>query len=593
MKKRILCMFLTMLLAASVVLPANAAAGDEFSGTRSLQITADWSDLENYVNGGRTAFDQILRANMPEWFAYDIHTQGRDVTCTFSFSFTSFEDYQSKLAMLIMRSPAILYSREKDLLLMESCMSYDLLNFLENALNQHNCLLEKTLQEIFPLTGSSIDINGQVYDASAGVYIRPEESEAVLMDYLSVQTDTKKNNSYSRTITAQVGSGSDADDLERQFSGAGDPEVHKIEGGYEVTVSFEAVSQTELVSKTMQCLNAPTFISERQTPVDGKTVQVERTEFFDIDHLLEEEGVFSYTYNYPSYYDQPIPEKESIQIADSCVRAEGESFVIFTYQRKLQFSSLEICTDLSAPSGKITRTVILTLPLEIAEEYHKNVTDRLRLNLVNGSVMDIYDEGDKRYYQISFSSFLHREIEEFTASVLDDPKYKFDASFSWIPMAKNIIQESFQTDDMISHIVPADEITATYILPEWSNVKESGNAAYALTGSAVTFQIRSKDKISLVYRQVNMVGLGILIAGAVLVLVMILRVVRRIRGKAGRTRKARTKVPVPSRGTERVVSGGNRSAAGSYQVRFCGECGTRIETEGNFCQECGARIERR
>ena len=153
MKKRFAYVFLAIILAASIVLPANAAARDEFSGTRSFQITADWSDLENYINGGRTAFDQILRGNMPEWFVYDIRTQGRDVTCTFSFSFSSFEDYQSKLATLIMRSPAILYSQEKDLLLMESCTPYDLLNFLENALNQHNCLSEKTLQEIFPLTG--------------------------------------------------------------------------------------------------------------------------------------------------------------------------------------------------------------------------------------------------------------------------------------------------------------------------------------------------------------------------------------------------------------------------------------------------------
>lgn len=589
MKKRFACVFLAIILAASIVLPANAAARDEFSGTRSFQITADWSDLENYINGGRTAFDQILRGNMPEWFVYDIRTQGRDVTCAFSFSFSSFEDYQSKLATLIMRSPAILYSQEKDLLLMESCTPYDLLNFLENALNQHNCLSEKTLQEIFPLIGSGIEINGQTYDASAGVYIRPEEAEAVLLENLSVDTSTKKNYAYSRVITAQVGSGSDADDLERQFSAAGEPEVHKIEGGYEVSVSFEAVSQEELVYKTMQCLNAPTFISESQTPVDGKTVQVERTEFFDVDHMLKEEGTFSYTYNYPSYYDQLIPEKESVQINDSYVQATGESFVIFTYQRKLQFSSVEILTDLSAPSGKITRVITCTLPLEIAEEYHKKVTDRLRLNLVNGSVLDIYDEGDRRYYQISFSSFLNKEIETFTAAILDDPKYKFDASLTWFPFAENQINDSFQTDDMISGIVPADEITATYILPELARVKEPAEAE----DSAVTFRIRSKDKVSLVYRQVHIIGLAILIAGTVLVLIMILTVVRRIRGKAGRAGKKRTKISSPGPGPKRTASSKSHSAAGSYQVRFCGECGTRIEADAYFCPECGSRIERR
>lgn len=574
MKKRLLHIVLVLILLTSLMLPADAASKEEFTGTRSIQVTADWSDLENYINGGRTAFDQILRGSMPEWFAYEIHTQVRDVTCTFSFSFTSFEDYQKKLKQLIMRTPAILYSREDSLLLMESCTSFDLLNFLEAALNEKKCLSEKSLEEIFRLTGSTIEIHSQSYDAINGVCIRPEDSEAVLMDNLSVKTVTNKNYGFSRTITAQVKSGGDADELEKQFSLVGNAKVRKNEDSYEVSVSFNAASQADLVSKTMQCLNSPTFISETQTAYDHKMVTVERTEFFDIDHLLGDNGSFSYTYVYPSYCENVISEDGSAHIHDSSVTSEGESFIAYTYQRKLQFSSLEIYTDLSAPSGKITRTVICKVPLEIAEVFHRNVTDKLRLNLVNGSVMDISDEGDSRCYKITFSSFLHKEIEVFTASILDDPGYKFDSSLSKLPFAENKIQDIFRVDSPISQIVPADEIAVTYILPDSARVKEGIDADVSTDGSVVTFHIRSKDNISLSYRHMNIIGLtgpAVVICLTAFLIAMIVNRIRRRSRKGG---------------------SGTASPVTSHQVRFCGNCGSRLAPDGQFCQECGAKIQR-
>lgn len=594
MKKRLLCIVLVLILLTSLVLPADAVSKEEFNGTRSMQVTADWSDLENYINGGRTAFDQILRGNMPEWFMYKIHTQGRDVTCTFSFSFTSFEDYQKKLTQLIMRTPAILYSREDSLLLLESCKSFELLNFLEAALNHHACLSEKTLQEIFRLTQSSIEINGKSYDASDSVCIRPENQEEFLIDELSVKTETRRNYGFSRTITAQVKSGGDADALEAQFSQAGNAKIQKAEKTYQVSVSFDAASQAELVSKTMAALNSPTFISEQQKASDNNTVTVERTEFFDLDHLLREGGSFTYTYVYPSYCDNLISENGSAQISASTVTSRGESFVVYTYQRKLQFRSMDICTDLSSPSGKITRSITCTLPLDIAEEYHSAVTDRFKLNLVNGSVMDIYDEDDKRIYKISFSSFLHKEIEEFTAAILNDSSYKFKSSVSLLPYAEQEILDSFQTDDIISRIVPTDEITATYILPNLSRVSEIAGAEVSPDGSVITFRIRTKDKIHFQYQQLNMISLTVLMCAAVLLILILIfagmrKKTKRAQKRARQTCASRRR----SSGTAaRSKFDGEQAAAASGQPLFCGNCGVRLAPGGCFCQNCGARIER-
>ena len=57
--------------AATVFAEASAVA---FKGTRVLELESDPSDMDNYINGGRAAFDLMLRKNAPEWLKFSVNS---------------------------------------------------------------------------------------------------------------------------------------------------------------------------------------------------------------------------------------------------------------------------------------------------------------------------------------------------------------------------------------------------------------------------------------------------------------------------------------------------------------------------------------
>ena len=588
MKKRFLTFLMVLVLLLSLPFHTQAAE-EEFSGTRTAAFTADWSDLENFVNGGRSAFSLILRSELPEWATYKLRTQGRDVTLTLSFSFDSLPDYKEKVAYLTLRTPSLICSQEDGLLLIENGTSIDLLSFLKAELDARNSLSEKTLDQIFALSDSRITINSEAYELTDGVCIHPDGMEFTPMDKLSVETQTAKNNAYTRTITATIdlnkGSSGDVEDLENQFNQVGEARV-KRESGNERTVSvtFEALSQAELERKTMLCLNAPTFISEQQAYLDNRTVSVERTEFFDLEQLLREEGTFYYSFSLPSYCENLSASDAQVQLSETCITAENTSFITCAYERPLQFSAVEIHTDMSSLFGKMERTILCTVPTTIADHYHNTIKEKLQLNLCNGSVLNIYDEAGMRHYEITFSAWRATDIEEFTIAVLNSSDYAFESQTSWIPFGKSEIADSYDADDLISRIVPAERMTASYTLSNLSVfAKDMADAENAeISGKTITFQIRSGSGISIVYRQIHIIRCVLLLAAFVILLILVRRIIRTIRRFTARLRGKKIPSEHPSR---------KKKQPAQPSVFFCPYCGERNTTANRFCHHCGRGLE--
>lgn len=588
MKKRMLTLLLAVVLLLSVSMDARAAE-EKFSGTRRVAFTADWSDLENFVNGGRPAFELLLRSHMPEGVSYKMRTQGRDVTLTLTFSFDSLADYEEKSASLTLRTPALICDQEDGLLLIENSTSMELLNFLEKELAAQKTLAEKTLEQIFRLSESRITVNSEDYELSDGVCIHPDGAEPVRMDDLTIHTDAEENGAFTRTITAMVdlnkGTSGDVEELENQFNQVAEARVKRQSGNERtVSVTFEAMSQAELERKTMLCLNVPAFISEQQTPGESRAIRVERTEFLDLEQLLRAEGTFGYTFELPGYCENITVPEGKAQLSGSCVTAENTSFVTCTYERNLQFSSVEIRTDLSSLLGKLRRTIVCTIPTTLAEQYHRTITDKLQLNLCNGSVLDIYDRGGMRYYEISFSSWRVKDVEAFTASVLNSPDYAFELRSGWLPMGKSEIGDSYDMDDMISRTVPADRMTASYVLSKLSffekSMAEAENAE--ISDRTITFQIRSGSGIALSYRQIPVVKSAVLLLALVAVLILAARVVRKVRCFLARLRGE--EIP-------RKPSGRGKKQKAQPEVCFCPYCGERNTTDCRFCNRCGNSLE--
>ena len=578
MKKRLFILFLVCTLVLSLPICVYADEGN-VTGVRTVEFTADWSDLENFVNGGRSHFDLVLRSVLPEWASYKLRTHNRDTTLTLEFPFDSIDDYETKVATLILRTPTLVFQQDGGLLWMENCTSIDLLNFLVTELEKQGCLSERELEQIFHLSSSSITIGSECYQLEDAVNIHPSNAETIMMDQLTVHTEMAKDYSYKRTIVAVVdldqASSNNISGLENQFAQLGEVSINR-ESDEEriISVSFAAMNQAELEHKTMQCLNAPTFIAEYQVYTDNGTVNVERTEFFDLEQLLRPEGKFLYSFKLPSYCKN---------VGDSTVTAQNTPFVTYSYERDIQFSTIEIQTDFTNLLGKINRTIVCTLPVDIAYNFRQTIKDAFIEHLCNGVTLDIYDENGMRYYKCSYSAWRASDIEKATATILNNTNSIFNLESSWLPLGKSMLNESFDVDSLLSGLVPADRITSSYTLSKLSffqkSMAELENAE--ISGQTVTFQIRSGNEITINFRYIHVVKCVVILLIALVTLVLLIQIIRKIRCLM---------TQLQSKKKEHKHSEKKNKNHGKARTIFCPHCGNPNEVESRFCKHCGKAI---
>ncbi len=524
-------------------LEEESSAG--FSGNRCVKFNADKSDLDNFIDGGRAAFDLVLRSSTPSWLSCELSSDGRDLSLTISYTFDTFEDYSAHLTELLVSAPNLVYSAGDEMLLLEGYSAPELLNFLQTILSSMNCLKEKQLSDIFHVVFNEITVNANTHTFEQDrISIRPQNDTAVVFDSLEISTAGKKSGAYSRTITVQIDASVSGEDdvnaVRKRFKKAGKVKDTELSGAVaEISVTFDAKSQKEMTAKTMACLSAAVSVSEQQIYVDKSTVGVTRTEFFDLMELLRSEDTpFTYSFEYPSYYNSVSSEDDTVSVTETAVTSRNEAYITFYYERGFAFSSVEITTDMSELFGKKARTVTLAAPVDLAVFYHDRIKEELQEHMVRGTVIDIFDEGGNRYYKLSFSSWFIKDVENFSKSVMNSP-YSFDIYSSWLPFGECSLQESLTVNNLISDMAPADEITVRYSFPEifrfMDTVYEDGNAS--VSDNSVLFSIGSTDAIRLEYRGIDIVKSTVLALALLVILVVSLIVVIKIKKKRKKSKR--------------------------------------------------------
>ena len=576
MKRRLMAMLLACVLMISLPVCVGAEESD-ISGVRTVEFKADWSDLENYVNGGRSHFDLILRSILPEWASYKLRSHNRNVTLTLAFSFDSLADYKDKVTELILRTPTLVCVQEAGgLLMIDNYTSFELLNFLEEQLKELECLSEMGLDQVFHLSSSSITVNSREYPLEDAVNIHPDDVHILQMDRLAIQTEMTENYGYKRTIVAGVDMTQEArrdiSGLQEQFSQVGEVSVDReSDDERTISVTFEAANQAQLERKTMLCLNAPTFIAEHQTAAADGTIRVERTEFFDLEQLLRPDGEFFYSFDLPDYCKNT---------ADRNISARNTPFISCTYDRDLRFDAIEIHTDLSSLSGRINRTILCTLPADVAENFHESIKGEFEKHMCRGTVLDIYDEKGMRCYRFSYSAWRASDVEAFTAAILNNTAGIFEMESGWFPLCRGMIVESFDADTLFHGLLPVDRISSSYTLSDWSFfLKSMAEVEGAeLSGRTVTFQIRSGSTMTVSFRYVPVVRCAVVLLLLLVVFVLLLWAVRKIRRiSAGRRRKEKTNGHSAGHNRKQKTSG----------TSFCPYCGEKNIAESRFCGRCG------
>lgn len=579
MIKKIICLFITTIFLLPIPMTALAAGNPEpaFSGTRNVVFTADQSDLNNFINGGRPAFDIILRKSVPSWVSFDLSAAGRDINLTIRFDFTSFEDYKEKLGALLTYKPSLVYSTDKGMYLLESYSAIDLLTFTRSSLEAEGLSAEKSLSEIFKTTTNALYVNGEEYEGSQRISVRPDNKDPIKFDSLDISTVGKEDGSFSRKIDARVtkGEASDIAAITDRFQQIGETEAVS---GTEIKVAFDAVDKEELTSKTMECLDTAASIAEEQSYKDDTTVTVVRTETLDWDTVLrDKDSRFSYSLECPSYYKNITRVGEKTSAYEQTVKVNSRDALKYAYERGFQFSDIKIATDFSNLFGKKSRTITFSAPSNIAAAYHDIIKSQLETRLIPGTVLNIYDDIGSRRYELTYSSWREKDLEKFTRSILNS-SYTLHMNEKWIPFTRNNIKESFSVDGALADMAPINEFTAVYQFNKlsWMTAKTKASGAYSAANHAIQFTLSNGEAIHIDYTQFNIPRNTLFLLIVVLIIIFVFRVIRKCkRGISTLKEKARIK-------NENKV--GNKAA-------YCPWCGIKVQKGDKFCPGCGKRLE--
>ena len=113
--KKIVAVILTVVIIITSLSFTFGTSAEEtkFSGTKKVVYSIDSSDMNNYFNGGRAAFDILLRAYAPEWLTYSIKSEGLDLEISLEYPFESYDELCSRTSDLISGAACIEYKKEK------------------------------------------------------------------------------------------------------------------------------------------------------------------------------------------------------------------------------------------------------------------------------------------------------------------------------------------------------------------------------------------------------------------------------------------------------------------------------------------------
>lgn len=503
-------------------------AQEDFSGNRSVSFIVDKSNLNNYINGGREYFEYVFRGYVPEFVEYDFSSDDSNLAISLSFAFTSYDDYVDKLSKLLEYSPNIIYSNDDSLKLLESNKTIELLNFVNNNLNNGTYVVEKSFEDLFTTLVDEIIINDTKYEVNDYVSIRTGE-DLIKFRNVSIDTSLSEDGVYSREIFATIdanvaGREERIDELLKSFS---DYSKEGMTGNYvQYKINLTGSSLKDLDNQTMLCLDMTILVKEYESNIDDKTIKVEVTEEYDTEGFLENGGKFIYTFNCPSYFENITTTSQELTLSEKSLSANNVSNISFSYERKINFTSIDIETDFSDYLNRITRTITLSLPTKLAIEVNDDIKETLTNRLIKGCSLNIYDLDGTRYYSISYTSILPSEIDTFTKTILNSDDNSFIYNSTWLPLLDNTINDTFNVANIISGFSPSNNINATYKLSNLSFCDKKDEE------DTIRLSTSNLNNVELSFKEVNIPKQAVELIGVIVVLIIIVKIRVHMKNKA-------------------------------------------------------------
>lgn len=566
-RTRLLSMLLAVLLVLSLLpSPVVWATKDpvSFAGNRTVEFTFNSSDLENYANGGRAAVDLYLRKHAPQWLSYTLGATGYQVQLTYSFDFSSYNDYVQKLASLLTYHPGILYAPGEELVLVEEFEANLLLGSLQAGLGESGNLFIWA-----HITRNVLILNGEEYDFTGReVEILPQSQPQIQLRSLNITT-SQEGDMLTRTIAMVISTAytehEQWEDLVRRCEKLGDTTQEEAGDVLNFSVELQACDERSLTQKTSQCLDMPVSLSVQTTAATEDGCAYLHCESFLLTGYLEEGGSFYYRYNCPQGMTDPAALSEQTDLSVEEVEQDGQFSTVpyiqarnqgsikFSYSAPFRFDSVSIHTDWPSALKEVRRTITLTAPAHTAQVYHETIKEALTDAMPKGTTLEIYDQDQVRYYALTFSAWFWNDIEDFTNAFLDT---ELTLSDSWLPGGESSYAEDLSNTAILSDFGPAHSIQVSYSFP----------------GTSKSFSDMA-DTVQFEYQHLNLVKLAVELLGLAILAVVVLILVKKL-GKTLKNRPVKVKAPKAAKAPQPVS-------------QFCGNCGTPLGPQDTFCPNCG------
>ena len=499
LKKYIFTILLSLIALITFVAPTYAESEKDFKGTRSIAVAVDLSDLDNYVNGGRTYLEAMIRTSSVDWLNYSTSVEDMNLVISISFDFDSFDDYYEKVTYMLGYEPTIINNEN---MYVESFSTLEMINYFLDDMQENNLYnLETSEMNLFSEVSSNITFDtGTTYESKNQ---RINESDNQYENiFKSLEVTTTYNENYEREISLQLDSFGEKDKknyqelIKKRCDDLGVECKIDDKGSIEFTINFEAKTENELSYYTMNILNIASGITTKQDYRKGGKIKVTFSEFIDIDTLLTEDGTFKYSFTGKDYYKMlgaTDDEAEGYSEKDSTEYYSGrENTVSFEYSIPFEFEKITIITDLSNNYGKITRTIRMSTNISIAENMHEKIKESLTKVLQDGMTLNIYDEGSKRNYDIVFSGFSTNKINNMTSKLVNGTS-DIEVKSKIFPFLWSSVEDKIEISKICDLVEHYNNINLEYVFKSGTEIKDYEGNTYIIEANSTQFSFKYLD----------------------------------------------------------------------------------------------------
>lgn len=221
-------------------------------------------------------------------------------------------------------------------------------------------------------------------------------------------------------------------------------------------------------------------------------------------------------------------------------RGKGENNIKYTYKKDFEFDKVSIITDFS-DLFKIKRTISLRARTIIAEKMHNKIKQSLTNILVNGTTLNIYDEGPYRYYEIEFSKSSINKINSTTNSVLE-ANCNLKLTNRVFPFLVSKINDNVEVTSICDFVNNFDYIELKYIFAKDVKILkseigriDSDNNSYIINLS------EAKEGIEIKYKKFDKLCFAKIVLFIIIIIVLFLFIKYKIKIKFNKIKEKQSK----------------------------------------------------